>query len=189
MRKNIFREFCKLTYAANIKNPRPGKQEILSAANWQDYFRNKTVNFIVEEDDAESMFLGTDGFLYRVDAAETFCMSYTTMLSAVQLRNQQEHPMWQTFVKPQLNNPYGRMWHLVESGQWLDILQEEVSDGYLPYLLEPLHRLLELSQDYVESFLQVLCCFYPDFIGEYYRQYIRNAQNIAALALENASAS
>ena len=41
-------------------------------------------------------------------------------------------------------------------------------------------RIQEIRQDYIDNFLNTLCYFYPDFIGEYFKCYISALQKQCA---------
>lgn len=51
-------------------------------------------------------------------------------------------------------------------------ISEKYGKEYTKYYLHPLHAIQEVKQDYIDDFLNTLCYIYPDFLGEYYRQYI-----------------
>lgn len=51
-------------------------------------------------------------------------------------------------------------------------ISEKYGKEYLKYYLQPFHDIQDIKKDYIDSFLNTLCYVYPDFLGEYYRQYI-----------------
>ena len=50
----------------------------------------------------------------------------------------------------------------------------------LSYFLDPFARIQEISDDYIDDFLNTLCYFYPDFIGDYFKRYISALQKQCA---------
>ena len=44
------------------------------------------------------------------------------------------------------------------------------------YYLEPFQNIQELTDEYVDDFLNTLCYFYADMIGDYYKEYIKRCQ-------------
>ncbi len=49
-------------------------------------------------------------------------------------------------------------------------------DSRRPYFLEPFARIQDVRKDYIDDFLNTLCYFYPDFIGDFFKQYISALQ-------------
>ncbi len=41
-------------------------------------------------------------------------------------------------------------------------------ESYIKPFLEPFSRIQEIRNDYIEDFLNTLCYFYPDYIGEFF---------------------
>lgn len=75
------------------------------------------------------------------------------------------------------------------------ILNASICDVYLEkcskldaesraYFLEPFVRIQEIHSDYIDDFLNTLCYFYPDFIGDYLKRYISALQNQCAAYLK-----
>ena len=50
----------------------------------------------------------------------------------------------------------------------------------LPYFLDPFARIQDIQSDYIDDFLNTLCYFYPDFIGDYFKRYISALQKQCA---------
>lgn len=61
------------------------------------------------------------------------------------------------------------------SKSWCDSYFKTCQEKYkdcIPYFLEPFSRIQEIRNDHIDNFLNTLCYFYPDFIGEYLKRYI-----------------
>ena len=52
------------------------------------------------------------------------------------------------------------------------------SECVQPYL-EPFSRIQEIPNEYIDSFLNTLCYFYPDFIGDYFKMFISGVQRMS----------
>ncbi|MBA1336648.1 MAG: hypothetical protein HPY66_3083 [Firmicutes bacterium] len=45
--------------------------------------------------------------------------------------------------------------------------------------LDPFTRIQDVSKEYIDSFLNTLCYFYPDFIGDYFKLFITALQRVS----------
>ena len=61
----------------------------------------------------------------------------------------------------------------------------EIDTENVHYFLEPFARIQEIPNDYIDDFLNTLCYFYPDFIGDYFKRYISALQRQCAKYLKD----
>lgn len=84
-------------------------------------------------------------------------------------------------------NPHAILKEILLSKDHSDALSQDICDCCLqhrleedktctPYFLEPFSRIQEIRSDYIDDFLNTLCYFYPDFIGEYFKRYLTALQ-------------
>lgn len=149
------------------------------AKNWEDFHSFAALYILFLEIDSFEILLAEDGFIYRVDTASSFVIS-DLILSYAGLnievnginvqemaKRQAEERMKQSFweyvdMKDQLEN------HVARYG-------EESRKGFL----RPFYGIQELTANYIDDFLNTLCYFYPDFIGDCYKRFICAAQEKA----------
>ena len=156
------------------KQPCPSTELLLAQAhNWQDFYYHITLSILAGEADNVDFLLDTNNLLYRIDAAETFRMVEFYMFNLVHWKL--GHPKRQA-VEELMAKPLDDLWSQLYSGSWL----KRFSDEHAPLLLEPLRRMQELPDSYIDEFLSILCCFYPEQVGEYYRRFVREAREMAA---------
>lgn len=149
------------------------------AKNWKDFFAFFALYCITGEADGVEILLANDGIIYRVDTTDAFPLStFQLDFAGINLEINGCNPYAATRV--QLLN-----WDL--SG----ILNAAICDWELekaletdpesrPYFLEPFARIQEIRRDYIDDFLNTLCYFYPDYIGEFYKRYILALQKQCA---------
>ncbi len=145
------------------------------AVNWQEYFSFCGMYAMFREGDTLETPLAQDNKIYRIDTTDAFpinsCQLY---MAGVDRDIGTGNP--RTAVKEQLL-----------SADLSNVLQKSECDSNLhncqakdksciPYFLEPFSRIQEISNDYIDDFLNTLCYFYPDFIGEYLNRYISALQ-------------
>ena len=152
----------------------PSTEQLLAQAhNWQDFYYHITLSILAGEADNVDFLLAADNVLYRIDAAETFRMVEFYMFNLVHWKS--EHPKRQA-VEELMARPLDDLWIQLYSGSWLKLFSEE----HAPLLLKPLRKVQEIPDSYVDEFLSILCCFYPEHIGEYYRRFVREAKEMEA---------
>lgn len=149
------------------------------AKNWEDFHSFAALYILFLEIDSFEILLAEDGFIYRVDTTSSFVISdlilsyagLNTEVNGINVqemaKRQAEERMKQSFweyvdMKDQLEN------HVARYG-------EESRKGFL----RPFYGIQELTANYIDDFLNTLCYFYPDFIGDCYKRFICAAQEKA----------
>lgn len=149
------------------------------AANWEEYFSFLGMYAMFGEADSFETPLAKDSKIYRIDTTDAFPIS-----------------VWQlddAGINMDINgtNPYVVRKKQLLSSDFSHILLQSWCDSYfescrekdeigISYFLEPFAHIQEIRQDYIDDFLNTLCYFYPDFIGEYFKLYISALQKQCA---------
>jgi len=148
------------------------------ANNWQDYFRYRALYDLFDEGDGVETILDDKGNLYRIDTTDAFRLGNFFLDYAgidyifedvvdikanirkqiMQSLNYDENPDRFIHKYTKLCNEYGK--------------------EYAKYYLEPFYKMQELPDDYVNDFLNTLCYFYADMVGDYFRNYIEKSKRI-----------
>lgn len=153
------------------------------AANWKEYFSFLGMYAMFGEADSFETPLAKDSKIYRIDTTDAFPIS-----------------VWQlddAGINMDINgtNPYVVRKKQLLSSDFSHILLQSWCDSYFEscrekdeigtsYFLEPFAHIQEIRQDYIDDFLNTLCYFYPDFIGEYFKLYISALQKQCAKYLK-----
>lgn len=149
------------------------------AANWKEYFSFLGMYAMFGETDSFETPLAKDGNIYRIDTTDAFPIS-TWQLDDAGI-NMDIHGV----------NPYAVRKKQLLSSDFSHVLPQSWCDSYfkscqeidqngIPHFLEAFVRIQEIRQDYIDNFLNTLCYFYPDFIGEYFKCYISALQKQCA---------
>lgn len=149
------------------------------ATNWVEYFSFLGMYAMFGESDSFETPLAKDDKIYRIDTTDAFPIS-TWQLDDAGI-NTDIHGV----------NPYAVRKKQLLSSDFSHILLQSWCDSYykscwkidqsgIPHFLEPFARIQEIRQDYIDDFLNTLCYFYPDFIGEYFKRYISALQKQCA---------
>ena len=162
----------------------PTYEEIRArAVNWQQFFSFRALYAIFNESDSFETPLAADGKLYRIDTTDAFPTSC----------------LWLDDAGINFNfdgkNPQEIRKHQLLSSDLSGALVPFVCDIYrtsclsldkdsLSYYLDPFARIQEISDDYIDDFLNTLCYFYPDFIGDFFKRYISALQEQCAAYLK-----
>lgn len=160
-------------------NKSPTYHEIRELAkNWKEYFAFQALYYIFGECDGLDTPIASDNFIYRVDTTDAFPVN-DCILSAAGIN-----------IEINGNNPYlilkkqllSSNFSTAFSNSYCDFGLEcclKEDEACLPYFLEPFSRIQEISDDYIDDFLNILCYLYPDYIGEYFKLYIAAIQRQA----------
>jgi hypothetical protein len=169
----------------------PSLEAMQKSNNWHDYFRCRALEIMFDEVDGIEFILTADGYLYRVDTSEAFPVNriypamFTPYMDLAGI-NEDIDGSGQTLkeiVKNALmSDDLARFWHADILSNTYQRLRGEYGADAL-HFLEPLERIQSISGAYIDDFLNTLCYFYPDFIGDYFKRYISAAQSFSAQAL------
>lgn len=154
------------------------------ASNWQDFSRFGAMYMMCGECDSFETPLATDGYVYRIDTTASFILSnYSFDYAGINEKIGEIIP--KEAVKTYIENyDYAAYWarksFADELRRWTDRYGEECRAPYL----DTFSRIQEVRADLIDGFLNTLCYFYPDFIGDYFKRYIDGLQTQSALFLK-----
>lgn len=145
------------------------------AENWCEYFSFTGMYAMFSESDSFETPLAKDGLIYRIDTTDAFPIG-TLQLDCAGVNLMLEGKNFNDLCKEDLLH---RDLSQVLSRSWCDIyldtsLKKDKSSA--AYFLEPFSRIQEIRNDYIDAFLDTLCYFYPDFIGDFFKRYLRALQ-------------
>lgn len=160
----------------DLETEAPSYAEIREmAVNWKEYFSFAGMYAMFGEADSFETPLAKDGKIYRIDTTDAFPLSTWQLDDAginVDIQGINPH----SIRKKQL---LSRNFSETLSYSWCDSYyadcQKKDVDG-AGLFLEPFARLQEVRSDHIDEFLNTLCYFYPDFIGDYFKRYISALQ-------------
>lgn len=156
----------------------PSYQQIREQAlNWQDYFRFRAMYDMFQEGDTFETPLASDRLIYRVDTTDAFPLC-DHLLSGAGLNIEMESGInvKETVRQYTMHLQYDRLWENRDFDYTLHRLVELHGEEGIPYFLEPFALIQEVKNDYIDDFLNTLCYFYPDFIGDYFKLFITTLQ-------------
>ena len=67
-------------------------------------------------------------------------------------------------------------WEYIQLEKWLADTVEEYGEECRKGFLGPFYEIQGIQESYIDDFLNTLCYFYPDFVGDCYKQFIKAAQ-------------
>lgn len=164
----------------NVINAQPSYNEIRELANnWSDYFAFYALYGMMNEGDGVDLLLADDNLIYRIDTTDAFPVScyqldiaaVDQVISGTNLYHATKAKMLSSNFQNVLN------WSACD---WLLEQCLELDSRCKPYFMEPFARIQEVREDYIDNFLNTLCYFYPDFIGEYFKHYFSALKKQAA---------
>lgn len=154
------------------------------ASNWKDYIRFRALYDLFLENDSFEVLLADDGNIYRVDTSASFILSNFMFDKAgvnVSVNGFIPKEYVKNFVK---NLDYSQHWQHFETDNLLNIVREQYGKDMISVYKEPFERIQEIPGSYIDDFLNTLCYFYPDFIGDYFKRFITAAKNQAHIILK-----
>lgn len=175
------RKYFKTEYIIGLKYlelaiEAPTYQEIREqAANWNEYFSFSGMYAMFFESDSFETPLAKDGLIYRIDTTDAFPVSALQLDVAGINRafdGKNPHEIWKNQL---LSSDFSKALNLSWCDSYLQSCAEKDPEGK-KYFLEPFARLQEIPGDYIDDFLNTLCYFYPDFIGDFFKRYLSALQ-------------
>lgn len=169
----------------NFIDQAPSYEKIREQAlNWREYFSFIALYAMTEESDGWETPLAEDGYIYRVDTTDAFPLSnYQLETAGINVDLNGINPKLSCMEQLQTCN----MDHSLDERNcdwWLQYCVKQYGqDAIIPFM-EPFSRIQEIGAAYIDEFLNTLCYFYPDFIGDYFKRYITALQKQAALYLK-----
>lgn len=151
-----------------------------NAVNWEDIFGFYAMESMFSESDGIEVVLADDGLLYRIDTTSSFSISFYDLDNAgidVEYKGSNINDE----VKKSLRSRDFDAFFNTSAFEWnLQYFIERYGNICIePYLL-PFIRVQEIPNEYIDRFLNTLCYFYPDYIGDYYKSYITALKKAAA---------
>ena len=179
-RKYFGTEYILGTQYLNLAIENPTYDEIREQAiNWQDWFRFLALYEMFTECDSFETPLASDGHIYRVDTSAAFPTS-ELFLSLAGLNVEREGQNVKESMKQRmLSHPFEKCWDYFNLDEAVEKYTIRYGIECAELYLEPFSLIQGISDDYIDEFLNTLCYFYPDFIGDYFKQFISALQNKA----------
>lgn len=185
-RRHFKTEYVVGTRYLEVKEANPSEKTILEhAVNWKDMFSFYAMEMMFAEDDGTEFVLTLDNILYRVDTTSSFCIGDDELLLAGANREANGiNP--DDMIKEQIFSKNLDRLLRIENFNWmLDKQKSKHGEICVAPYLEPFVRIRQISDDYIDEFLDTLCYFYPDYIGSYYKNYISVLRNKSWLFLDS----
>lgn len=149
------------------------------ATNWSEYFSFLGMYAMFFESDSFETPLAKNGLIYRIDTTDAFPISTWQLDDAgINFSFEGKNP-YDIRKKQLLSSDFSTALNTSWCDLYLENCLKKDADSR-PYFLEPFARIQEISNDYVDDFLNTLCYFYPDFIGDYFKRYISALQKQCA---------
>ena len=160
----------------DLENDSPAYTEIREKAeNWYEYFSFWGMYAMFSESDSFETPLAKNGLIYRIDTTDAFPIS-TWQLDDAGINFSFDGKNPYDIRKKQL---FSSDFSMALNTSWCDLHLEHClkkDAGSRSLFLAPFARIQEIGEDYIDDFLNTLCYFYPDFIGDYFKRYISALQ-------------
>lgn len=155
------------------------------AHNWQDYFHFRAMYDMCMEADSFETPLATDGFIYRIDTSASFVLA-DEMMCMAGIHKPINGIIPSEFIKSYLEEyDYSACLNVRYFTERLSLFAERYTQESIPFYLDTFKRLLDIKPEHIDSYLNILCYFYPDLIGDYFKRYIDNLMTQSQLFLKN----
>ena len=160
----------------HLVNESPSFADIREQArNWRDYFGLYALCAMTGEGDGLETPIADDQLLYRIDTTSAFpiieyqldCLGVNEEIMGVCVHEMAQKWLFAQSFENTVNTSCCDF-HLS--------ICLEMDNGCLNDFLEPFARIQEIRSDYVDDFLNTLCCIYPDCIADYFKRYIAALQ-------------
>ena len=142
------------------------------AVNWKDYFSFWALYLLTGEGDVLETPLVNDGFIYRVDTTDAFPINDEILFMAginVELDGIVPNAFWKERL---LSFTFDHLWDVKHFDDQLGEFAHKYGKECIIPFLEPFERIQDISADYIDDFLNTLCYFYPDVIGDFFNKYL-----------------
>lgn len=141
------------------------------AENWSQFFSFQALYSITDEGDKLEVYLADDSQIYRVDTTDAFPlhnMHYDNVGALMVHHFQQQKNM----ASPLANISLLPVFRAEQCDRELKEIEQLYPEGRAHYL-EPFAKIQEVSSEYIDDFLNVLCYIYPDCVGDFFKQYLK----------------
>lgn len=160
----------------NVIDANPTYERIREqAANWKHFFAFCALYAITNENDGIEILLVDDNRIYRVDTTDAFPLSMWDLDMAGINQEIGGHNPYLEIKQQLLSRDFSEILNIANCNRYLEKCCEISADSP-SYFLEPFSRFREIPSSYIDDFLNTLCYFYPDYIGDYFKLYISAIQ-------------
>ena len=122
--------------------------------------------------------------LYRVDTSAAFPTS-ELFLSQARLNVEMGGQNVKESIKQHmLSYPFETCWEHFNLDEAVEKHTTRYGAECANLYMEPFSLIQDISEDYIDDFLNTLCYFYPDFIGDYFKLFIAALQKKAKELLQ-----
>lgn len=164
----------------NVVDSDPTYEKIRAQAqNWDQYFAFVGLYSLTGESDGVEILLADDNKIYRVDTTDAFPLSIWHLDTAGINRELGGYNPYIVTKKLLLDSNFSKALDVSTCNRGLEWCAKIDDDGKC-FFLEPFARIQEIGVEYVDDFLNTLCYFYPDYIGDYFKLYISALQKQCA---------
>lgn len=154
---------CGIEYL-NVVDADPSLEVIGRAKNTDDYYMFHTLYMMFREGDIVQAVLADDGYIYRIDCSDAFAIDHMTlMIAGVDDANG---------GSGNLTTGLSRLWNPPDMHETIRQYVNIYGEDRIPALTDPLFAVQQIRKPYIDQFLNTLCYFYPDHIGEYYSRFL-----------------
>lgn len=162
--------------------------------NWQDHLRFKTLYHLFSESDSFEVIQTTEDYIYKIDNSASFMISaIAENVGLIESLGKTSYDdflleLWNKDVNTNVDELkrvvsqvfLNKLTHLKSSDSsvifglrfGLESVKKNYGIDFIRYYLEPLERIQDIPESYIDDFLNTLCYIYPDSLGNYYKEYI-----------------
>lgn len=148
--------------------------------NWEEYFCFYGLYAMTGESDEVELPLADDGFIYRVDTTDAFPISNHDLDFAGVYKEVQGFAPNEWIRQSLQTRDMSHVVSFSNCNLCLDFCREKDAQVCEPLFLEPFRKIQEISDAYIDGFLDTLCYFYPDYLGDFFKRYIAALKQQAA---------
>ncbi|MEG2137742.1 MAG: hypothetical protein RRY64_03680 [Oscillospiraceae bacterium] len=181
-KRDIFlTEYVVGSHLLNVVDPVPSYETIREeAANWTEYFSFYGFYALTGESDGMETPLANDGYIYRIDTTDAFPISSIQLDCAGIARVVNGVSIKELIKKDLLEKSLDSVLPVTACDFCWNACREKDAAAFKKPFLAPFLQIQEISEGYIDDFLNTLCYFYPDFIGDYFKRYITALQKQCA---------
>lgn len=164
----------------------PSREEIkVVAKNPDDLYRFFAMERLCCEADGIEYLLSEDGYLYRIDTTASFILGDPFFFDAGVNMEFYGQPPKKRVMDYVSQIDYEAHLSVESFEKDLKYHVERYGNECKEIYLDTHRRIQEISTEYIDEFLNTLCYFYPDFIGDYFKSYITTMQKQSAKFLKS----
>lgn len=182
-RKHFGTEYISGSRWINITNRCPTTEQLIGNDEYlKIWSRCKALEIMFSESDGIELVIDDHEQLYRVDTQASFniCFHWLDYLGFdIEIQGRNVHKFHQKQLESLLED-----WQSRNIVRELELTLQQLNQlsrrDCTSWFWEPFIQAQDIASGYVDSFLNVLCYFYPDCVGDYYRKYIKILQEKSA---------